>query len=400
MHDLPTAHTPSAPAGSPARDDLQRTLEQALGTPFLPGNRVEWLLNGHEIFPAMLSAIGSARDSVDFVTFVYWRGEIARRFADALAERAASNVRVRVLLDALGAKRMDRRIVSRMEDAGAEVRWFRPLRRVPLHRMDQRTHRKILVCDGRVGFTGGVGIAEQWEGDARDATEWRDTHARLTGPCIGPLKAAFLDNWNEALPARFDSRGLDARLERTGDVPVQVIRSNVRPGWTDMATLLRTLVAASRKELLLTSAYFFPDPLLVDMLAEAASERGVRVRVMFADRHADSRLPLLAGRRDWGRLMDAGVELWRYQRTMLHTKQYTVDGSATCLGSPNLNHRSLGKDAECCFVVLSPRLAAEARGQFARDLEACERVDPAAWRGRGRLKRVQESLARTIAGQL
>jgi cardiolipin synthase len=283
------------------------------------------------------------------------------------------------------------------------VRRFRPLSWWRWWRNDKRTHRKVLVCDDHVAFTGGVGIADEWTGDARGPGEWRETHARFVGPAVALLKAAFMDNWNST-GEHYDARGLEVpwpEPTEDGGVEVFVIRANPSPGWTDVATLLRTLVVVAEEELLLTTPYFHPDSELVRLLCVAARDRGVRVRIMFPDqRMVDERMPLIAGRRHWGELLEAGVELWRYRRTMLHAKQYTVDGLVTCVGSPNLNHRSIGKDAECCVVMLDPLLAREARGHFERDLEGCDPISIDDWNQRGWLERASERLLHPIGSEL
>ena len=195
---------------SPANPDVdpasryRRALEGVIGVPATEGNRVDVLRNGDEIFPAMLEAIGGAEHTVDLLTFVYWKGEVGRAFADALAERARVGVRVRVLLDGWGARTIERSLVALLEESGVAVRWFRPLGRLHLGQFNHRTHRKVMIVDERVGFTGGVGIADEWQGDARNADEWRDTHFRVRGPAVDGLRSAFLDNWLETDPTLFD----------------------------------------------------------------------------------------------------------------------------------------------------------------------------------------------------
>ena len=201
------------PASQDRTDQIRRTLEGVLGVPATEGNLVEVLRNGDEIFPAMLEAIAEADHTIDLLTFVYWRGEIGTRFAEALSERARSGVRVRVLLDAWGAHPIDRELIDMMEDAGVRVRWFRPLHRLQMTKANHRTHRKVMVVDEAIGFTGGVGIADEWNGDARNEHEWRDTHFRVRGPAVDGLRAAFLDNWIETDPELFDER--DRSVPRT-----------------------------------------------------------------------------------------------------------------------------------------------------------------------------------------
>lgn len=372
-------------------------LEYALGVPFSDGNRLEPLHNGIEIFPAMLRAIRASRASIDFLTYVYWSGDIAREFASALAQRSRAGARVRVLLDAYGSIPMDRELVRTLRDGGVQVRRFRPL--LPrFWRMDNRTHRKILVCDNAVGFTGGVGIGEQWEGDARHPGEWRDLHCEIRGPAIRGLRVAFKDNWNEAGPWEWEPPAQEPPYPADG-VPVQVVRASSSIGWTDTATLLRSLVSVARQSLRLVAPYFVPDPVLRALLVDAA-RRGVDVRLLVPGRHHDSRLSQLAGHPDIEAVLEAGVRVFRYQQTMLHTKLVIVDGQVASIGSANLNHRSEGKDEECCVVVLSSELALGLEQRFQRDCHDADELGHAAWADRGAGLRIQERLARLLQGQL
>ena len=251
----------------------ENALENALGIPFVGGNHIEILKNGDQIFAAMLAAIESATVQIDFMTYVYWQGHIAERFADALTRKARAGVRVRVILDAFGAKPMPARLVDLMASSGVALRWFRPLARWKLWNIDNRTHRKILVCDGRTGFTGGVGIAGEWEGDARNPSEWRDTHFKLTGPVVRSLYAAFLENWLETEGVL---RTTDLMLPNRHapypdtDMRAQVVRTSASVRWSDIAMLFRTLLLTARRSVKIATAYFDPDMPMVNILREAA----------------------------------------------------------------------------------------------------------------------------------
>lgn len=399
----------------------RRRLEQALGVPFCSDTHIRALNNGREIFPAMLHAIEQARYRIDFATFVYWQGDIADRFARALADRARAGVRVRVLLDAFGAKQMRDPLLSEMRSAGAEIRWFRPLLNWRFWRIDKRMHRKILVCDNTVGFTGGVGIASEWEGDARDPGEWRDMHFALSGAVVHGLRAAFLDNWNESgaweTPDLLSDIGPEAVDDtppydpaggpegdpaagfHAGPIPAQVLRSSTTIGWNDITTALRLLVAMSRDELRIVTPYFNPDPALVELLTEAR-QRGVDVRLLTGGPYTDSRLSQFAGGPAMAALTAAGVRAWRYQKTMLHLKMVTVDGSIACVGSANLNQRTLAKDEECCVLLLSAPLIEALNRGMDRDIEHAQSVDPDRLARRGLWTRCGEACARLIGRQL
>lgn len=398
----------------PTRARFRRTFEAALGVPFSRGNRVVSLRNGARIFPEMLEAIRGARRSVEFETFVYWRGEAARRFADALAAAAGRGVRVLVLLDAVGCAPMSDDIRTTLESSGAEVQDFGPVRPFEPWRIDHRTHRKILVCDAEVAFTGGVGIAEQWEGDARGTDEWRDTHFRICGPAVRGLRASFFQHWlateggRDALPAEDpelsrepDCGPVDSRCGDGGEdgCEVQVIRSTGAGRWTDIQTLFRTLIASAEERLRITTAYFVPDPGLVSLLVDAASG-GVDVEIMNPGPHSNHQVCQLAGEETYDELLEAGVRIWRYQPTMLHTKVITADGMLSCVGSVNLNHRSLMKDDEVAVVVLDPQLAAVLDRDFENDRERCEEVRDARWARRSWRQRTAEWVARLFRGEL
>jgi cardiolipin synthase len=377
-------------------DDVRRTLEGVIGVPATEGNQVDVLVNGDQIFPAMLEAIGDARRTIDLLTFVYWRGGIGTRFAEALADRAGSGVRVRVLLDAWGASSIDPNLVSQMEDAGVRLRWFRPLRRLQPTKVNHRTHRKVMIVDEATGFTGGVGIADQWCGDARTEDEWRDTHFRVRGPAVDGLRAAFLDNWLETDPEVFD-----ASIDRFPDQPkpgravIQCVRGASEVGWSDISTLLLALLQLAQDRIRITTAYFVPDDELIECL-NAASDRGVTVEILLPGPHGDKRFVQLAGQAVYERLLEHGVHVWHYQPTMLHAKIMTVDGFVANVGSANFNARSTELDEEINLVALDPDLVRLLDRQFDADLERSEEIQPGRWEDRSIGRRVLEGITRPI----
>ena len=292
---------------------VRRTLEGVMGIPATEGNAIDVLRNGDEIFPAMLESIAAARKTIDFLTFVYWEGEIGRKFAEALSERAEAGVRVRVLLDGFGAFSIEKGLVELMTGAGVDVQWFRRLGRMQPHKANHRTHRKVLVVDEEVAFTGGVGIADEWQGDARDPSEWRDTHFRLRGPAVDGLRAAFLNNWVEAEDALFD-RAVDRFPDQPqpGTAVVQCVRGGSTTGWSDVSTLFRTLLAVAEQRVRITTAYFVPDERLSDQLCSAA-DRGVKLDILIPGPYIDKRFVQLAGEASYERLLEHDIAIWRYQ---------------------------------------------------------------------------------------
>jgi len=379
-----------------ARDDsgreIRRTLEGVLGVPATEGNQIDVLRNGDEIFPSMLDAIAGAEHTIDFLTFVYWAGDIGTVFAKALAERARAGVRVRLLLDALGARTMDRDLIDLMGDHGVQVRWFRPLRKFRPGQVNHRTHRKVLIVDEAVGFSGGVGIADEWKGDARNEHEWRDTHFRFEGPIVDGLRAAFLDNWAETDPVLYEA-GIDRFPEQPqpGHAVTQCIRGASETGWSDVATLMRTLLQMAEDHVRITTAYFVPDEELISRLCDAA-DRGVDVDVLIPGPFADKRVVQLAAETSYARLLDHGVSIWNYQPTMLHAKIMTVDGRVANIGSANLNRRSLSFDEEINIVALDPALVSILDGHFEEDIARSVRLRQARWEVRSLTQRTVEQL--------
>ncbi|MPZ88025.1 MAG: cardiolipin synthase B [Nitriliruptorales bacterium] len=387
------------PAEAPVEQHYRRVLEGLIGVHATQGNAIDVLRNGDEIFPAMLDAIRAAKSTVDLCTYVYWTGQIAFHFADALSDRARAGVRVRVLLDAVGAKSMNRDLVHQMEDAGCQVEWFRNPRDVGMGDVNNRTHRKVLVCDEEVGFTGGVGIAEEWEGDAGNPSEWRDTHFKVRGPAVDGLRAAFLSNWAESGRPLFEQADRFPDQPQPGHSIVQVIRCPSVVGWGEMATVLIALLRLARHQVRLTCAYFIPDESTSRALREAV-ERGVVVDVLVPGDHVDKRVVQVAGEAEYEDVLDAGVTLHRYQRTMLHAKILTVDGCVACVGSANFDPRSLGINEEANLVIFDRDVVALLDRQFTEDLRDAEVVDAEQWRDRGPLQKAAESVTRIVNDQL
>jgi cardiolipin synthase len=375
---------------------FRRVLEGVLGVPATEGNELVVLRNGDEIFPSMLEAIHRAEHTIDFLTFVYWRGDIGKEFGDALGARARSGVRVRVLLDAWGCRPIDKDIVHGMERDGVDVHWFRPFRRFGFRHANHRTHRKVMVVDEEVGFTGGVGIADEWRGDARNPDEWRDTHFRIRGPAVDGLRSAFLDNWLETDPSLFDER-IDRFPDQpqTGGSVVQCVRGASESGRSDVATLFATLLQTARRRIRIATAYFVPDDNLTNKLCDAVA-RGLEVEILLPGRHADKRFVQVAGEAKYGRLLDAGVSLWNFEPSMLHAKVMTVDGCISNVGSANLNARSTEHDEEINLVVMDPAITRILDMHFDEDLARSERIEPGRWNSRPLHQRAFERMVEPI----
>ncbi len=368
---------------------LRRRLEVTIGTPFTEGNRVDVLRNGDQIFPAMLDAIRGAQATVDLMTFVYWRGDIARQVADAMSERARAGLRVRLLIDALGGRLIENGLVDQMDRAGVQVEWFRPPLLKSPFKSNHRLHRKVCIVDGRVAFTGGVGIAEEWCGDARNEREWRDTHLRVEGPAVDGLQSAFIQDWAETgRPLYGDDDEFPVQAQ-DGTATVQVVRGSASLGWDDMQSAFHVMLSSARERLRIATAYFAPDDAFLDTLC-AAPGRGVQVDLLLPGPHADKRVSQLTSEGAYERLVDCGVRVWTFQPSMMHAKVMTVDGVAAAVGSSNFNRRSLDHDEEVVLIALdrelTARLDADLEDDFARSIE----IDLSRWRERSPAQRALE----------
>lgn len=372
--------------------DFLFACEAMTGAPVFRGNDLEVLINGDEIFPALLETIASAQRTVNLETYVYWQGDIAVEVAHALCERARAGVEVNVILDALGAAKMDRELVEQMHEAGVSVALFRKPRGYSLRQVNKRTHRKLLIVDGDVGMIGGVGIAEEWTGDAHDPDHWRDTHVRVRGPVVRGLQGAFAENWLEATgDVLVGDRYLPTIDEVDGGGPMQVVRSSAGVGDTEIEALYFLAIASAHSTIDLTAAYFAPRPAFVDALCEAAEERDVRVRVLVPGSHIDKPAIRQAGRHAYDRLLACGVEVYEYCPTMLHAKALTIDGTWTSIGSVNFDNRSFQQNDEATLCVQSRAVAARLTEVFETDLEVSEPFDLRRWRRRPLHQRAAET---------
>ncbi|CAA0102621.1 Major cardiolipin synthase ClsA [Halioglobus japonicus] len=378
---------------------LCELLETELGYGFVEGNCVQVLCNGDEIFPAMLDAINDAKSSIDMVTFVYWTGDIAVKFAEALCQAARRGVNTRLLLDAVGAMRIDQSLVDSMASAGVTVAWFRPKAQWKVWKWDNRTHRKLLLCDQQVAFTGGVGIAEQWEGNARDPSQWRDTHFRVTGPAVLNMYSGFLTNWNETASSDSTSFVQARRQAPTGDANIQIVRSPSSVHWSDIATVFRALLREADESIWITTAYFVPDEVLTDLLCSAV-KRGVDVRLLVPGAHTDEAFCQLSGEDRFRLLLDAGVAIHLFEPTMLHAKILTIDHKVAVVGSANMNHRSMSKDEEFCLVIEDAGTLDVLERQFKEDLGRSRELDLSTWKERSLWRRIGELMTRPFRDEL
>ncbi|MBA3483068.1 MAG: cardiolipin synthase [Pirellulales bacterium] len=378
---------------------FERCMSHLLGPPLVNGNRITTMVNGKRIFPAMLDALRKAEQTITFETYIYWSGKIGRELSETLAERARAGVRVHVLLDWVGSARLDEDAVTRMIEAGVEVEKYRPLRWYNLSRVNSRTHRKILVIDGRVGFIGGVGIADQWLGDAESPEHWRDTHFQVEGPVVAQLQAAFTDNWTKTHADVLNEDRYFPELEQRGEVQAQVFVSSPREGGDSARLMYLLSIAAARQRILIANAYFVPDDLCVDSLAEA-QRNGVRVEVMVPGKNIDTHVTRRASRSRWGKLLAAGVAIYEYQPSMFHCKVMVIDDCWTSVGSTNFDNRSFRLNDEANLNVLDRDFASRQADVFEQDKQRSRRITFEAWKTRPLLEKVLETLAGLLRSQV
>jgi cardiolipin synthase len=357
--------------------DFLRSMGSLLGPPIVPGKRVTALCNGDEIFPAMLEAIRSATQTICFETFIYWSGSIGREFAEALAERACTGVKIHVMLD-WGGLEPDRRVAGRTDDGrGAEG----PLRWYNVGRLNNRTHRKLLIVDGRIGFTGGVGIADTWLGHAQDPDHWRDSHYRLDGPAVADMQAAFMDNWMETCGEVLHGEEYFPPLEPVGPQPAQVFRSSADDGSESVRLLYLISIASAERSVRLANSYFVPDSLAIRTLVEA-QRRGATLEILVPGRHIDQKTVRRASRALWGPLLEAGVAIYEYQPTMYHAKVAVVDEIWTSVGSTNFDNRSFRLNDEANLNVFDTGFAEGPARVFDEDKQRARRITLEEWRRR------------------
>jgi cardiolipin synthase len=368
----PSLRHPVAPESRVRGAEFRQAIGPLLGTEFTAGNRITTLQNGVQIFPAMLQAIRGAKRTITFETYVYEKGEIPAAFAEALAERARAGVKVHVLIDAHGGSKA-RSYFSKLRDAGVQLERYHTIWWPDPRRYNNRTHRKLLVVDGKVGFIGGVGIADQWQGNADAPEHWRELHYRLEGPVVAHVQGAFMDNWLKTRGELLHGPDYFPSLPRAGSALAAVFHSSPRKGSVAMVVNFRFAIASARESLLIQNAYFVPSDEMVDALV-AATQRGVRVEIIVPGRHIDQKAVHLASRKRWGRLLKAGVKIYEYEPTMIHSKLLIADGLFVSTGSSNLDNRSMRLNDEANLNVLDAAFAAEQTRVFAADRARSQEV--------------------------
>jgi cardiolipin synthase len=395
-HVQPHLELPALQMGEPA---FRSTLVAYTGNAVVPGNRVEVLLNGDQIFPAKIAAIRAARKSITYAQYVFEEGAPAADTAQALSERCRAGLPVHVLLDAVGALAMPVQYRDWMVEAGCQVAFYRPLTPWMFDRVNERNHRRILVVDGVVGFTGGSGTSGKWSGNGKQDGHWRDTDVRVGGPVVEQLQGAFAENWLEATGVALGGPAYFPRpLEVKGGVDAQVVRSSPAGGSVAMYTMFLLAMTAARRSIYITNPYFVPDEKMVETLIQAR-RRGVRV-VLLLPGAIDHNLVRQASRGGFGRLLKEGIEIHEYKPAMLHAKTMVIDSMWATVGSTNLDRRSFALNEELNLVIYDAGVARRLEQVFEKDLSESGVVTYKRWASRGLMSRVLEFLAVPVRDQL
>jgi cardiolipin synthase len=369
------------------------------GVPFIPSNDVTFLNNGDEFYPAMLKAIKEAKESVTIEAYIYWAGDIGMEFANALADRARAGAKVKILLDAVGSSSIGKEILKTLEGGGCQVAWYNPVRWSTVGRFNNRTHRKSLIIDGRIAFTGGAGIADHWRGNARSPKEWRDMMVRIEGPGGIPLQTGFSQNWLNTTGELISGPAFFPSLEPQGAVSVQTIMSSPEGGSSAVRIMYYLSIVCAQQKLYIANAYFIPDKAAVDILIDA-KKRGVDVKVMVPGAHNDMWIARHGSIQLYGQLLEAGVEIYEYETSMLHQKTMIVDSTWVTIGTTNFDNRSFALNEESNVCIHDRSLAEKMEQTFMNDLKVCTRIELEAWRKRGIKSRLQGAFALFLKEQI
>jgi cardiolipin synthase A/B len=362
------------------------TIAAHTDAPIMGGNKIDVLLNGEQTFPAMLKAIRGARKSITYAQYLYQDGAIAYELAEAFAERCRAGLTVKLLLDSHGGGKIPEDIPQLLTDAGCQLEWFRRVRLFQfitpweLLNYNYRNHRRILVIDGTLGFTGGHGVAEEWTGDGRTDGKWRDTDVRVEGPIVQQLQAAFVESWRDTTGHILGGDLYFPALKSAGKVNAQVVKSSPLGGTYESYMLLLLSITSARKSIHLSNPYFLPDERMQEALLEAV-KRGVSVVVLTPGK-IDHKLVYWASRRGFEPLLLGGIQIYEYQVALMHAKTMVVDGVWAHVGTTNLDNRSFALNEEINLIAYDRAVAGELEKAFADDLKHSKRLTYEAWKAR------------------
>lgn len=373
-------------------------ISSVLGPAVIDGNAVEDLQNGDQFFPAMLKAIREARVSINLETYIYWSGEVSERFISALTERARAGVAVHVLVDWLGARKMDDDVVRKLRAAGVEFEYFHPISWYTIDRVNNRTHRKLLIVDGRIGITGGADIADAWDGNAERPDHWRDMMFRVTGPIVAQIQAVFEDNWITTTGDILLGDDYYPVLPETGNTAMQMFSSSPEGGSANMQLMYLMAINGARSSIDLEAAYFIPDQLTMQALQRALA-RGVKIRIVMPGPHAGS-VTRDASQADWGEMLRAGGHMYRFQPSLFHSKMMVVDRYLTIVGSANFDNRSFQLNDEANLNIYDHAFGEHMTEVVDGDIARSREVTLAEWQNRPWRRKFMDWLASLADSQL
>ena len=382
----------------PSLSNGLQTLAGLTGGAVYEGNSAKVLQNG-ALFPAMEADIEAAQYTVHLETFVWTTGDVERRFVELLCSKVKQGVRVRLLVDALGGSGGSRECMQRLRDAGVEVADYCRPRWWNLRRFNHRTHRKLLIVDGAIGYTFGHGIADQWLGDGEDEDHWRDTGVRLEGPAACALQSVFMENWMEETKCVPAGDGCYPQLQKRGELAVHVVSSSSDEVGSKVALLYTMAIASARREVIIQNPYFAPDDGMCELLGKMV-ERGVAVHLMVPGKKTDSPFVRIAGSHLYQSLLETGVRVYEFEPTLLHQKIVIIDGIWSHVGSTNFDARSLALNEEVGVGILDEGIAAELKAAFTADLRRSSELQLERWRRRPLLARGYSWLAYQLHSQL
>jgi len=363
-------------------DEFLMNIVGTSGVSVVNGNRITVMNNGDEFYPAMLDAISNAKKTVTLEAFVYWKGTIGMRFAQALAERRRAGIEVKVLLDAVGSASIGKEILTVLKESQCDIVWYNPLRLRTIGRFNNRTHRKSVMVDGRIAFTGGAGIADHWTGHAQDPKHWRDIQISVEGPGAFGLQTGFVQNWLDTTGELITGEGYFPPYRAAGTTAVQTILSTPESGSSNVRIIYYLSITSAQETIWIANPYFIPDDSAIEILVEAR-RRNVDVKIMVAGIHNDMRVSRYSSIHLYGKLLKAGIEIYEYNRTMMHQKTMVVDGVWSTIGTTNFDNRSFALNDESNIFVYDERLAEDLEKIFLDDLKSCQRVTLEGWNNRG-----------------
>lgn len=382
-----------------ASPEFPITMAGMTGMPLVPGNDVAIFNDGDEFYPEMLQAVESAERSVTMEQYIFWDGRVGRRFAEAFAEKARSGVPVKLLLDAIGSSTLGEPIVRILEAGGCQLAWFQPIHWYTINRANHRDHRKSLIVDGKIAFTGGAGIGDHWLGRARTARSWRDIMVRVEGPAALEQQSGFAQNWLRCTGEILTGQGYFPLPSAAGNVDVQTILSSPFEGTGAAGTMHLIALQCARRHVYIANPYFIPDARMIEMMSHACA-RGVAVKLMLAGRHNDTWWARQNSLRLYGKLLEGGVQIFEFLPTMLHQKTVIVDDAWAAVGTANFDNRSLSLNEETSVCFCDRTLVNRLNGIFLADLERCRKVSLASWKRRGFWQRAGEQFASLIEDQV